>query len=160
VNRPDVVGTSREREVTTIAGEATSTSVPALSKEILMKRLQPHRTAQLVAPVILVAAGAALGAPAASADSPPLSWTNERVLICDGETVTTYLTPAGFGTPFHVVGSPDVIVPKHVEVILPGGNEAIVTVDVPGFNADRQDATHCTYVDPAGLAVDFWGLRS
>lgn len=125
-----------------------------------MKRPQPHRPTRHLALAALLTAAAALGASAAAADSPPPSWTNERVLTCDGQTVTTYLTPAGFGTPFHVVGSPDVIVPKYVEVILPGGTDPIVTVDVPGFNANREDATHCTYVDPVGLAVDFWGLRS
>lgn len=119
-----------------------------------------HRTAHLLAVAALVAGGAVLTAPAASADSPPPSWTKERVITCDGESVTTYLTPAGFGTPFHLVGSTDVIVPKHVEVTLPTGEGPYVTIDVPGFDLGRADATHCTYTDPVGRAVEFWGLRS
>ena len=112
----------------------------------------------------LIAAGALLGqgtaATSAAAESPPPSWDNERVLTCDGQTVVTYLTPAGFGTPFHVVDSSDVIIPKHVVVIFAPGTDPVVTLDVPGFDATRHDAVHCTYVDPVGLAVDFWGLRS
>ena len=119
-----------------------------------------HRTAHLLAVAALVAGGAVLAAPAASADSPPPSWTKERVMTCDGEPVTTYLTPAGFGTPFHVVGSTDVIVPKHVEVTPSPGAGPYVTIDVPGFDRDRAVATHCSYTDPDGWVVDFWGLRS
>ena len=28
------------------------------------------------------------------------------------------------------------------------------------IRTSHHDAVHCTYVDPAGLAVDLWGLRS
>ena len=113
----------------------------------------------------LVTAGAAsiaavLLVPCAGADTPPPSWTNERTLTCDGQTVSTYLTPGGFGTPFAVVGSTDVIIPKHVEVVFAPGTDPVVTVDVPGFDPAKHDAVHCSYVDPAGLAVDLWGLRS
>lgn len=107
----------------------------------------------------LLAAATALALPAASAAAadPPDSWTNLRVLDCDGEQVTTYLTPAGFGTPFHIVGTTDVIVPKHVEVTT--GGQTLVTLHVPGFDQSRSDAVHCSYVDPVGLAVSFVGLR-
>ena len=44
-------------------------------------------------------------APSAQAADPPDSWTNQRVLSCDGAPVETYLTPAGFGGAFHVVGT-------------------------------------------------------
>lgn len=125
-----------------------------------MIRPQPHRTTRLLASATLALAVASLGVPAAFADAPPASWTNERVITCDGQTVNTYLTPAGFGTPFHVVGSTDVIIPKYVEVVLPDDPETTyITVNAPGFNREHPAATHCTYEDPAGLQVDFWGVR-
>lgn len=124
-----------------------------------MNRPQPHRPTRLLAAATLALAVASLGAPAAFADAPPASWTNERVLTCDGQAVHTYLTPAGFGTPFHVVDSTDVIIPKYVEVVFPDDPETYVTLHVPGFNHERPGATHCTYKDPAGLQVDFWGVR-
>ena len=39
-------------------------------------------------------------------------------------------TPGGVFTSFHVVGSTDVIVPKHVEVVLPGTSEPTVTLEM------------------------------
>ena len=98
----------------------------------------------------------------AVAASPPPSWTNERILTCDGATVTAYLTPAGFGSSFHVVGSTDVIKPKHVEVIFPGdpNEERVVTFDVPGFDKNQRETVHCSYTDPAGLRVFFDGIRT
>lgn len=98
-------------------------------------------------------------APSAQAADPPDSWTNQRVLSCDGETVETYLTPAGFGSAFHVVGSTDIIKPKHVEVVFPGGTGPVTTVDTPGFDRNGLDTVHCTYTDPAGLFVDFVGVQ-
>jgi hypothetical protein len=118
-----------------------------------VRRLAPA----LAAFAALFIAGSATSA---AADAPPPSWTNERVLTCGGQSVRTYLTPAGFGTPFHVVDSSDVIIPKYVVVVFAPGTDPVVTVDVPGFDPTRHDAVHCGYVDPAGLAVDFWGLRS
>jgi hypothetical protein len=81
-------------------------------------------------------------------------------LNCDGTTVDTYLTPGGFGTPFQVVGSTDVITPKHVEVVFPGETQPVTTLDVPGFQVNDKSTVHCTYTDPAGLFVDFIGLRT
>ena len=98
--------------------------------------------------------------PAAQAADPPDSWTNLRVLDCDGITVEAHLTPAGFGSSFHVVGSTDVIKPKHVDVVFPGTTETVTTLDVPGFDTNGQDTVHCTYTDPAGLFVEFTGLRN
>ena len=113
----------------------------------------------------VAAVGAALtcllvagGGTTASAESPPPSWTNERVLDCDGETVVAYLTPAGFGSAFHVVDSTDIIKPKFVVVVIDG--ESVVTVDTPGFDRNGHDVVHCQYVDPAGLEVDFLGIRN
>ena len=112
-----------------------------------------HRTAQtlLLASAIVFAAGTS------QATSPPDSWTNLRVLDCDGETVVTYLTPAGFGTPFNIVGSEDVIIPKYVEVTINGST--FVTLSVPGFDHSGPDVVACSYVDPVGLEVAFLGLR-
>lgn len=97
--------------------------------------------------------------PSATAKAPPPTWTNLRVLDCDGETVHTYLTPAGFGTPFNVVDSTEVIIPKRVQIVPPTGGGPFVTLDVPGFDPERKSTVHCTYVDPIGLKVEFWGLR-
>ena len=108
---------------------------------------------------LAVAAAVALPVTGAQAADPPDSWTNLRVLDCDGAQVTAYLTPAGFGSAFHVVGSTDVIKPKHVEVTTTTG-QTFVTFDTPGFDPTRSNAVHCTYVDPVGLAVSFVGLRN
>ena len=97
-------------------------------------------------------------APVLAAD-PPSSWTNERSMVCDGQPVTAYLTPAGFGSAFHLSESTDVIKPKHVEVVFPGTTEPVTTVDVPGFDSNSARAVHCTYTDPAGLFVDLIGVR-
>ena len=96
--------------------------------------------------------------PAMAAD-PPGSWTNERIMVCDGETVTAYLTPAGFGSAFHVSGSTEVIKPKHVEVVFPGETDPVTTVDVPGFTSNSASTIHCTYTDPAGVLVELIGVR-
>jgi hypothetical protein len=119
-------------------------------------------------PTRLVAVGAAAGVSllatgpltAAEASDPPSQWTNLRILDCDGTTVRAYLTPAGFGSAFHVEGSTDVIKPKHVEVMLPGGTEPVTTLDVPGFAGNDHGVVHCTYTDPVGLFVDFVGVRT
>ena len=105
----------------------------------------------------LLASAVGLAAVASHGASPPNSWTNLRVLDCDGQSVTTYLTPAGFGTPFHVVDSTDVIVPKYVEVTVNGAT--FVTLNVPGFDPNGPDVVACSYVDPVGLEVAFLGLR-
>ncbi|USQ76082.1 hypothetical protein [Ornithinimicrobium cryptoxanthini] len=114
---------------------------------------------RLISPLVLMGSISLWAATAAVAGAPPPSWTQERVLECDEGTVHTYLTPAGFGTPFHVVGTNDVIIPKYVEVVLPTGEGPYVTLDVPGFKASNKHAVHCWYVDPIGLEVEFWGTR-
>ena len=119
-----------------------------------------HATRGMLAATILACVAALVAAPSATADAPAPSWSNERILTCDGETVHTFLTPAGFGTPFNVVGETDVIIPKYVEVVFTPGTSPVVTLQVPGFDRTAERAVHCTYVDPVGLAVDFWGLRS
>lgn len=99
-------------------------------------------------------------APAAQAADPPDSWTNQRLLNCGGATLEAYLTPAGFGSSFHLVGSTDIIKPKHVEVVFPGTTEPVTTLDVPGFDRNGRDTVECSYTDPAGLLVHFSGVRA
>jgi hypothetical protein len=118
-----------------------------------------HRNARRLAAVAVPLAWMALLSAPATATSPPPSWTNERILNCDGIIVDTYLTPAGFGTPYHVVGSSDVIVPKHVEVVFPGETVPVTTLDVPGFSKNAVATVHCTYTDPTGLAISLYGVR-
>ena len=112
----------------------------------------------ILASLGVLATTLAVGAPALAAD-PPASWSNERILTCDGQTVVAYLTPAGFGSAFHVSGSTAIIKPKHVEVIFPGESDPVVTLDVPGFENSDATTVHCTYTDPAGLFVDLTGVR-
>jgi len=118
-------------------------------------------TASRTAAVVAAAAGALVAATgSASADSPPASWTNVRTMNCDGVTVEAAFTPGGVFTSFHVLGSSDVIVPKRVQVVLPGTSQPITTLDVPGFGNNSRDVVTCRYVDPAGLAVTIVGIRS
>ena len=105
----------------------------------------------------LVACGV-VSTPAQAAD-PPASWTNERLLDCEGQAVVAYLTPAGFGSAFHVSGSTEVFKPVHVEVTFPGQSDPVVTVDVPGFADNNAPRVHCRYTDPAGLFVDLVAVR-
>jgi hypothetical protein len=100
-----------------------------------------------------------LAAPANAAD-PPASWDNERILDCGGTTVRAYLTPAGFGGAFHVVGSTDIIKPKHVEVVFPGTTESVTTFDTPGFDRNARGVVVCGYTDPDELVVSFVGVRT
>lgn len=114
-----------------------------------------------------VAAAASVGAtllglavtPYAQAADPPTNWTNQRVLDCVDVTLVAYLTPAGFGSAFHIEGSTDIIKPKHVEVVFPGTTDRVTTLDTPGFDRNDQNVVHCTYTDPDGLFVDLVGLR-
>jgi len=96
----------------------------------------------------------------AYADSPPSSWTNLRTMNCDGTTIQAAFAPGGVFTSFHVIGSSDVIVPKHVEVVFPGTIDSVTTLDVPGFSKNQRDVVTCRYVDPAGLAVTIVGVRA
>jgi hypothetical protein len=103
----------------------------------------------------------ALGTPVtAAADSPPLHWDGLRLLDCEGEAVEAAFTPGGVFTSFHVVGSTDVIVPKHVEVVFPGEAEPVTTLHVPGFDKNRRATVTCTYTDPLGLAITLVGVRA
>ena len=113
-----------------------------------------------VTTVGLVAATLVWGTPSTMAADPPDSWTNLRVLDCDGTTVEAYLTPAGFGSSFQLVGGTDIIKPKHVEVVFPGTTEPVTTFDVPGFDRNGHDTVECSYTDPAGLLVHFIGVRT
>jgi hypothetical protein len=122
-----------------------------------MSRSTVSRTAIIVAAVAGVLSGTS---GSAAADSPPASWTNVRTMTCDGATVDAAFTPGGVFTSFHVLGSSDVIVPKRVEVVPPGGSQSITTLDVPGFDRNSRDVVTCQYVDPAGLAVTITGIRS
>lgn len=118
-------------------------------------------TATCTAVIVTVAAGAVVAAPgSASAESPPASWTNVRTMSCDGATVVAAFTPGGVFTSFHVIGSSDVIVPKRVQVVLPGTTQPVTTLSVPGFDNNNRDVVTCQYVDPAGLAVTVVGVRS
>jgi len=118
-------------------------------------------TASRTAAVVAAAAGALVAATgSALAESPPASWTNVRTMNCDGVTVEAAFTPGGVFTSFHILGSSDVIVPKRVQVVLPGTSQPITTLDVPGFGNNSRDVVTCRYVDPAGLAVTIVGIRS
>ena len=110
--------------------------------------------------VTLTACGVAAAPGVALADSPPSSWTDLRILNCDGATVEAAFTPGGVFTSFHLLGSSGVIVPKHVEVVFPGTSEHVTTLHVPGFDKNRREVTTCQYVDPAGLAVMIVGIRT
>jgi hypothetical protein len=110
--------------------------------------------------VTLAALGIVAVPTVSSADSPPSKWTNLRSLDCDGAIVEAAFAPGGVFTAFHVVGSSDVIVPKHVEVVFPGTTEPVTTLHVPGFDKNNRDVVTCRYVDPAGLSVTIVGVRS
>src|SRR6187551_2170268 len=97
---------------------------------------------------------AVLAAAATSTAGAAKDWTNPRTLECDGGVVLeTFLTPAGFGTPFHVEGSTAVFVPKIVTV-----NGSIVTRFTTGAISNAVDELTCRYTDPAGLEVEVIGV--
>lgn len=118
------------------------------------------RASMRAAVVTVTACAVAASAAPASAESPPSSWTTVRTLSCDGTTVVAAFAPGGVFTSFHVLGSSDVIVPKHVEVVFPGSTQPVTTLDVPGFDSNSRAVVTCQYVDPAGLAVTIVGIRS
>lgn len=118
-------------------------------------------TASRTAVVVTTAVCVVTAAPGlASADSPPASWTNVRTMSCDGATVEAAFAPGGVFTSFHVLGSSDVIVPKRVQVVVPGTSQPVTTLDVPGFGNNSRDVVTCQYVDPVGLAVTIIGVRT
>ena len=110
--------------------------------------------------VTLIACGMVTTPTVAFADSPPPSWLNLRTLDCDGLTLEAAFTPGGVFTSFHVVGTSDVLVPKHVQVVFPGTTEPVTTLDVPGLDSSNRAVLTCGYVDPAGLAVTIVGIRT
>jgi hypothetical protein len=118
------------------------------------------RTFRTTTVATLAAATLAAVPAAALATSPPSSWTNLRTLTCDGVTVEAAFAPGGVFASFHVVGSSDVIVPKHVEVVFPGSTQPVTTLDVPGFDKNNRAVVTCHYVDPAGLAVTIIGINT
>jgi hypothetical protein len=79
-----------------------------------------------------------------------------RTLTCDGEQVVTTLQPGGFGTPFEVIGTTEVIIPKQVTVTNQAGT--FTTIYVPGFDVTGLETVSCWYTDPLGLFVEFIGL--
>ena len=116
-----------------------------------------RRLASIVPILLTLMAIPAIAAPA-QAEAPPPNWSNHRVLDCDGVAVDTYLAPPGFGTPFNVVDSTDVIIPVQVWVTFPSG-QTVMTFDKPGFARNNLPTVHCTYTDPLNLFIDFMGIR-
>ncbi len=103
-------------------------------------------------------AGTALASGPATADEP--TWDNHRSLSCDGQTVDAEFTPGGVFTTFHVVGSNDVIIAKHLEILgYFDEGEWTTTRHVPGFTANAKETVHCEYVDEKNFSVRFEGLR-
>jgi hypothetical protein len=117
-----------------------------------------HRTSSAISIAGLLTAGLLMPS-AASATAPPPKWDNQRTLDCGGTTVEAQFTPGGPFTSFHVVGSTDVIIPKHIEVVFPGTTTSVTTLHVPGFDKNRVTTVVCSYMDPAGLAVELTGIR-
>lgn len=117
------------------------------------------RRLALIVPILLTLMAVPAVAAPAQAEAPPPTWSNHRVLDCDGVDVDTYLAPPGFGTPFNVVDSTDVIIPVHVTVTWPDGGPTRVTFDKPGFVKNVVPTVHCTYTDPSRLFIDFYGIR-
>ena len=113
-----------------------------------------------IAVVTVTACGMATAPTVAFADSPPPSWVNLRTLNCDGAIVEAAFAPGGVFTSFHILGSSDVVVPKHVEVVFPGTTEPVTTLDVAGLDTSSRAVVTCQYVDPAGLAVTIVGIRT
>lgn len=108
---------------------------------------------RLITTTLLSTVLTALGSSAVTAAP---SWVNERTLTCTGSVVLhTVLTPAGFGAPFHIIGSTAVFVPRIVTV-----NGSVVTIQQPGSRRDAVEELTCRYTDPAGLSVEVVGLLS
>lgn len=91
-----------------------------------------------------------------SAAAPPDDDALRRILTCGGEQVVTSLTPGGFGTPFDVTGTNEVILPKQVTVTNEAGT--FTTIYVPGFDVTGLETVSCSYTDPQGLFIEFVGL--
>ena len=106
----------------------------------------------------LITLGAGMVISTTHAASPPDSWVNERIIECDGVEIQTFLGPPGFGTPFNIVGSSEVIIPKVVVVTFDG--QTFTTRSVPGFDIDGPHVVECSYTDPVGAFIHFWGIRT
>jgi len=93
-------------------------------------------------------------APAAIADSD--HWTNVRDLNCGGAvgTLTTALSPAGFGTPYHDLDSGRILVPLQVVV------NGVTVLDNRGIEQNALSEVTCSYTDPppASRSVEVTGL--
>ncbi|HSN44652.1 MAG TPA: hypothetical protein VLR88_11440 [Propionibacteriaceae bacterium] len=102
------------------------------------------------------------GAPLAAAEAPPPTWdpAGIRTLTCDGEEVTAHWARGGVLTTFLVVGTTDVIIPKVVRVTFTPGTDSVTTRAVHGFDVNAVDAAHCSYTDPLGYFIEFWGVRT
>jgi len=92
---------------------------------------------------ILLAASVVAAAPAGS----------PRTLSCvGGETLQTVLGPGGFGTPYHIVGTTQVLVPR-VAVV-----DGATVINQPGSANDAVTEISCSYTDPAGRFITVTGL--
>jgi hypothetical protein len=98
----------------------------------------------------LAVLGAALMATSVAAAPPSGS---PRTLSCAGGiTLQTILGPGGFGTPYHVVGTGQKLIPRVVVV------DGVKVIDQPGAAFDAVTEISCTYTDPAGRVVHVTGL--
>ena len=78
-----------------------------------------------------------------------------RTLSCaGGTTLETVLGPGGFGTPYHVIGTAQVFVPR-VAVV-----DGVTVIVQPGAARDAVVEITCSYTDPAGRFIVVTGLLS
>jgi hypothetical protein len=127
------------------AGRRGSMASPPMAQK---EHDMPRRTVTVTATLIITTA---FGATAAAAGP---GWANQRTLTCsDGLTRDALLTPAGFGTPFHIVASTSVFVPRVVTV-----DGTVVTILQPGATRDAIDELTCAYTDPSGRSVEVRGI--
>jgi hypothetical protein len=76
-----------------------------------------------------------------------------RTLSCaGGTTLQTVLGPGGFGTPYHVTGTTQVLVPR-VAVV-----DGVTVINQAGAGKDAVAEITCSYTDPAGRFITVTGL--